>query len=931
MDLSSLLLAQFESHTRLYALEAAEPINQLMVERWQGHESLSEGFEWQVLGLSTDTHLPLSAMLGQAVTLSTTLADGTRYARTGLVRDAECLGADGGLARYRLSLVPWTWLLSQSRHSRVFQDKSVRDIVEQVFQAYVPLAAWTWADEIGPFLDGTPPRTYCVQYRETDLDFVQRLLAEEGIGWRIETHAESSSGHRVVLFADSAQVPEEISSISSFGGMGLRFHRAGSQEDQDAIQALGRERKLSTHKLAWLSHHTDSNHAITATLPLAAAPGRDLEDYDAPGVSAFADSEHAERLANHAAQAIEARRDYWQGRSSVRSFTAGHWFALTQAPSDLDTEVTPEFLITSVHHVGINNLPKALLQKIAESLGDASNNSADDSVNKAVEAKAEHSGYANRFEALIRSHPWRPLLSDGTGMRMNPRPTAPGPQTAIVVGPNGETAPLSTGPLYCDGRGRIHVRFHWQRGETPDDQRSCWLRVAQRYAGPGVGSQFLPRIGQEVLVDFLEGDIDQPLVIGALYNGQGEGGIAPTTGGQAGAEVDSKLFSQAADLVATAQANLAGGHSPAWHGASADADGHRNAAALSGMKSLSFSGTGHNQLVFDDSDEQGRIQMATTQSASQLNMGHLIHQSDNFRGSFRGEGFELRTDAWGALRAPQGLLLTTYDQSLPGAAGDMTAGNALLKQAQATVKAYSDAAKTHLTVPLASHLGAAKANASKLLTDKSPLAAFSKIANSTVSAHDYTAALADTSKGKASNEKAVPHVAEGVLAMTARGGQTTIAGQSMQWAVGETITLASGKHSELAVAEQLRWHSGQAIGWLAGAEKGAASDGLKIIAGNLDVTVQAQHDVIKLQSKDQLTISSAQGEATFAAGKKIHLAVSGGASITIEGGNITFACPGTITVNASKKSFVAATQLKQEMRKWGESEIKGKRLISFSG
>jgi type VI secretion system secreted protein VgrG len=931
MDLSSLLMSQFESHTRLYGLAAAEPISQLMVERWQGSESLSEGFEWQVWGLSTDTHLPLPEMLGQTVTLHTTLADGTRHARTGLVRDAECLGADGGLARYRLSLVPWTWMLSQSRHSRVFQDKGVRDIIEQVFQAYVPLANWQWADEMGPFLEGSPLRTYCVQYRETDLDFVQRLLAEEGIGWRMEADTESSSGHCMVLFADSAQCPEEPSSLSSLAGLGLRFHRAGSQEDQDAIQALGRERKLSTHKLAWLSHHTDANQAVTASLPLGAAPGRALEDYDAPGVSAFADNQHAERLANHAAQGIEARRDRWQGRSSVRSFSAGHWFALTQAPSELDTDGTPEFLITSVHHVGINNLPKSLLQQVAETLGPVSAESGNDITLKAVEDKAQSSGYANRFEALTRNRPWRPLLSDGTGARMNPRPTAPGPQTAIVVGPNGETAPLSTGPLYCDGRGRIHVRFHWQRGEQPDDQRSCWLRVAQRYAGPGVGSQFLPRIGQEVLVDFLEGDIDQPLVIGALYNGQGEGGTAPTTGGQAGAEVDGKLFSQALDLAASAQANLVGGHSPAWHGASADSDGHRNAAALLGMKSSSFSGHGHNQLVFDDSDEQGRIQMASTQSATQLNLGHIIHQSDNFRGSFRGEGFELRTDAWGALRAPQGLLLTTYGQSLANAAGDITAGSALLKQAQATVKAYSDAAKTHLTVPLASHIGAAKANASKLLGEKSPLAAFTQMANSTVSAHDYTAALADTRKGKASNEKAVPHVAEGVLAITARGGQTTIAGQSLQWAVGETITLASGKHSELAVAEQLRWHSGQAIGWLAGAEKGAASDGLKIIAGNLDVTVQAQHDVIKLQSKDQLTISSAQSEMTFAAGKKIHLAVSGGASITIEGGNITFACPGTITVNASKKSFVAATQLKQEMRKWGESEIKGKRLISFSG
>src|SRR5699024_1394355 len=157
-------------------------------------------------------------------------------------------------------------------------------------------------------------------------------------------------------------------------------------------------------------------------------------------------------------------------------------------------------------------------------------------------------GYANVFEAVDRSRPWRPVLADDTGARLNPRPTAPGYQTALVVGADGQASPSGPQELHSDALGRIKVKFHWQQGEAADDRDSCWLRVAQRYAGPGVGSQFLPRIGQEVLVAFLEGDIDRPLVVGALYNGRGEAGVPATPGGQS-AEPDLSAYANASDHV----------------------------------------------------------------------------------------------------------------------------------------------------------------------------------------------------------------------------------------------------------------------------------------------------------------------------------------------------------------------------------------------
>ena len=207
--------------------------------------------------------------------------------------------------------------------------------------------------------------------------------------------------------------------------------------------------------------------------------------------------------------------------------------------------------------------------------------------------------------------------------------------------------PNGADELYCDRLGRVRIRFHWQ--ET--GEAGCWVPVAQRSAGGGMGSQFLPRIGQEVLVQFLENDIDRPIIVGALYNGQGEGGVAPTPGGRRGAESDPAPFEAAHDHANSAQGNIAGGNSPLWHGASCDSAGHRNGAAQWGVRSKEFGGSGYNQLMFDDTDAQGRIQLKSSFAATELNLGHLVHGAANYRASLRGNGAELRTDAYGAVRA----------------------------------------------------------------------------------------------------------------------------------------------------------------------------------------------------------------------------------------------------------------------------------------
>ena len=945
----------FSSSTRLYDLSWRDSGPSVLVESWWGREALSEGFELCIDVLSTDAHIELKAFLGQGATLWSALPDGTRSGRSALVRSAFKLGADGGFARYRLVLVPWSWLLTQTRHNRVFQDRSVIDIVEQVFAGHGAFAAWQWSEDVSAYLAQVRPRSYCVQYHETDYAFVSRLLAEEGIGWAMEEDDTAPAGHRMRLFADSAGFEDDVQSTEA----GIRFHRADSQEDSDAILALGAHRKLGLGVGTTLSYDYKAKSIVATSLPSRQAPGGPnapvLEDYDDAGLYAYANRAEAEHYATLMLEAREARFKTFIGRGTVRSFRPGTAFTLSESPLDALVDDPQEaaddsarrFALCELIHVGINNLSGEAMATIAQRLAGplrveltdpdpqwddpsaAPEPTADIAhaprrLDDALLSLAQQRGYGNAMSALRLNVPWRPQLADGTGARLNPRPTAPGPMSAIVVGPQGELTPNGADELYCDKYGRIKVRFHWQQGQERDDTRSCWLRVASRQAGAGMGWQALPRIGQEVLVGFLGDDIDRPIVIGALYNGRGEGGIAPTPGGQTRDETDTSVFDQATDHSSAAQGNLAAGNSPAWHGGAATS--HAHPAALSGLRSKEFGAhgrtAGHNQLLFDDTDRQQRVQLKSTEAATELNLGHLIHQADNYRGSFRGTGFELRTDAWGALRAGNGLIMSTWARQASDPAGDNSAGMALLKQATTLAETLSKAAGTHQTVQLASAIGTTSANHSRIDPDAAPVKALHTVASGMVANTTPGNAKADAdAKNTAVGQDKVPHLTDAAIAQMAKAGLGMVAGQHLQWAAGETATVISGQDTNLAVAGKSRIHTGQAIGLLAGAiQPGANNTGISLIAAKGDIDIQAQSDQMKFQSKKDLKLVSATANIDFAAAKKIVMSVGGGASITIDGG-IMVKCPGTITVHASKKSFSGPTSLSRDMNTWPETKL----------
>ncbi|MCE1239461.1 MAG: type VI secretion system tip protein VgrG, partial [Azonexaceae bacterium] len=907
--------AIFTSETRLYELSWRDGEGPgLQVESWWGREALSGGFEYGIDLLSTDIHLELKRSLGRAATLSTRLADGSRAERTGLVRVMQKLGSDGGFARYRLTLVPWTWLLGRGRHNRVFQERTVIDIVETVFADYADVAAWQWSDETAGFLGEVRGRSYCVQYDESDYAFVSRLLAEEGIGWCIEEDAEAPAGHRLKLFADSQLLAEDVTSAS---GAGLRYHRADSQEAQDSLLAFGEWHRLTNRLVSGLAYDYKAKRIVTQSVPGMATGGSQvpiLESYDAVGLYAWANAAEAERYGRLRIETQEARQCTWLCRSSVRSLRTGTQFTVTGLPTAPRIGQRHRYLAGEITHAGINNLTSDRMQAVAERLGgllrvdaEACDPEPVEPVSAPTRLPAEliklavERGYGNVFEAYHVARPWRVILADGSGERLNPRETAPGPMSAIVVGPNGETVANGPDELWCDKLGRIKIRFHWQQGERADDRDSCWVRVISRQAGAGMGWQWLPRIGQEVLVDFLAGDIDRPYVLGALYNGRGEGGVPATPGGRDGTS-DTAVFDAATDRRPGGQGNLAGGHSPAWHGGAAQS--HRHAAALSGFKSKEFGGRGYNQLVFDDSDGQQRVQLKSTQHASELNLGHLIHQSDNYRGSFRGAGAEVRTDAWGALRAGQGMVMSTWPIRASEPAGDMAPAMALLGQAVTLARTLDGAAGTHRTVRLSGIQGSVGAKRSRIDEAAAPLEALHKLVSGMADGKDEQQAIGDAqSKLTQAGSGKVPQLTDAAIVMAGRGGIAQVAGQNLQIGSGETVALLSGEDSNLAVGGQARLHTGQAIGLVAGAvEAGEGNSGIKLIAGQGDVDLQAQRDEMKFQAKDDLEMISVTDRIDFAAGKRIVLAVEGGASIIIDGG-ITVQCPGIITIHASKKSF----------------------------
>jgi type VI secretion system secreted protein VgrG len=437
----------------------------LRVVRFYGREGLSSLFEFRLELAGPE--LDLAALIDRPGLLTIAGVDVPRRVH-GVVVEVEDIGRTRGFHLYEVTLVPWIWRLQHRETCRIFQDLTTPQILAQVLTDAGLPRDWLRLDLIA----GYAPRNYCVQYRESDLAFISRLMEEDGIFYAFE-HAED---RHVLALGDHPGAHPPIPGVPALWYIPPGGALVADREHVDTLRFAERVRPgrvtLRDHNL----HRTD----LAMEVQESARQHAELEVYAYPGEyqdPALGGPHQGRSLAKLRLDGLQAARRGGVGGADCARLTAGHTFALVGHPrAELDTT----YRILHVAHVG--HQPQVLDQDAA---GDSS--------------------YRSEFAISALDQPYRPP-------RATPRPVMRGLQTATVVGPAGEE-------VFPDEHARVKVQFHWDRAEPFDETSSCWVRVSQLWAGNGWGAMFLPRIGHEVLVDFLEGDPDRPVIVGRIYTG----------------------------------------------------------------------------------------------------------------------------------------------------------------------------------------------------------------------------------------------------------------------------------------------------------------------------------------------------------------------------------------------------------------------------
>lgn len=439
--------------------------------RLTGQEHLSRLSEFHLQLKSKRPDISIDQMLGQNVTIRVELGAGqaryfngyvTRWGGVDEIRDSLPGGKETKAYVYNATVHPWLWFLTRQANSRVFQDKTVPQIVEEVFKGHGGLASFN-----NKTSESYRTWPLCCQYRETDFNFVSRLMEQEGIYYFVE----HDNGKHCVTLVDRSSVHNPYRGYDE-----VRF------DEEDRGQAEVIKRWSSTHEIQpgkyvvkdhdYLKPRTEVT--ASASKPVS-HPYGEFEFFDYPAeIDTAAEAEAAARVR---IDELHTQHHTFAGAGNVRGFQPGCSFKLARHPVE---SFNDKFLITGASYLSSGN---------ADSSG---------------------SGDGFEFDCSISAIP---LKQQYRPPRVTPKPIVQGPQTAVVVGKSGEE-------IHTDEHGRIKVQFRWDRYGMADENSSCWVRVAQSWAGNGYGTWFLPRLGQEVIVEFLEGDPDWPVVTGSLYNGE---------------------------------------------------------------------------------------------------------------------------------------------------------------------------------------------------------------------------------------------------------------------------------------------------------------------------------------------------------------------------------------------------------------------------
>ncbi|SPV17731.1 Rhs element Vgr protein [Burkholderia cepacia] len=590
---------------RLLKLDTPLGDNVLLPTRTVGRSRIGRHYDFTLDVASTRSDLKLTRLIGQPITLWLQQADHSYLPRHGYVYAVRRLGSEGGLTSFQISFASWMHFLKFRRDQRIWQDKPVDEILRDVFNTHSQARGRFHFALSKPL----PPKSYCTQY-EDDWNFVHRLMEEEGL-FSIWTQASDGKSHTLTI-------TDRLDSCEPLVVRSVQFSRDGVNSEVDGLIHWSGLRTLhsaalTTRTFDYKSPSPLANPKGTNIPTMAHELPEQLEMYEYTGPYTYLEQERGDHLSKIRMEEWESRAKRFYGTGGLRSADAGRSFTLVGHPQhDLDSSERNEFAIievlwlvennlpVSIHHA---NLPGSLQRQLAEALA----NQDGASPSRVPHYDGSEGFFLIELEAQRKSVPFRsPFEHQKPIMQM---------QTATVVGSREQS-------IYTDELGRSKIQFHWDRIGQRDTRSSCWVRVSHPWAGQGFGMIHVPRIGDEVVVSFLEGCPDRPLITGRVPNGVNF--------------VQWKLPDN---------------------------------QALSGLRSRDLAGTMANHIVADDTPGKLQVQVASDHERSRLVVGYNTRiEGNEGRGEARGIGWELATDSWGVLRANQGMLVTTEARSGAAAA-----------------------------------------------------------------------------------------------------------------------------------------------------------------------------------------------------------------------------------------------------------------------
>ncbi|PMS14351.1 type VI secretion system tip protein VgrG [Trinickia dabaoshanensis] len=795
-----LKLASGMQNNRLLRLSFPQgdaPYDILLVNRLEGEEYLSRDFRFIVEILSDNAKLDPKDFVDKQISVELLRNDGSFRYFNGYIFAFRLVKTDGGIAFYEAEMGPWVRYLTLRKNNRLFLDQPIHGQTADIFSDYGALAVWDWSVR-----EKDPVIPMACQFDEHDHNYVHRRWEHRGLCYWYEHTAKE---HKLIVSDPKRSEP----AIDGPSPEIPYQDKAGSQE-ADGIKSWSViHQSTSTHVA---ESRTDFKHFTlnarsggfvdSRTDAWKDSGKQKLESYRYAGSFGHQNTEDGQKLTDVQVEAIEAIARQWEATGNNRFVMPGRWFQLTDhfGYSISNDKYDDEYLITFAHHVATNNY---------------------------LQGVGAPATYSNRFRCVHLRTPWRPARGYNS---VDTRILAP--QTAMVVGPEGES-------LYTDAYGRVLVQFHWDR----EGKYTTWVRVSTGWAGGNQGMTALPRIGSEVIVMWLDGNPDHPIITGRLHG----------------------------------RDNMSAWQLP-----------HQR--ALTGIRSRELVGDQGNQdggrsnhLVFDDTANAIQTQLRSDHAASQLSLGSITRVEDwQGRQDARGEGFELRTDAVGAIRSGKGMLVSTEARPKGNShISDVSEPVSRLAQAQTLHNELGNLAQQH------------RAQDS---------------GGDQVSVADVLQAQVDGIKGGLSRggDSSFPELNQPHLLLAGAGGLQATTPATVHVNGGDHVAVTAGRNVSVTARKSLL------VSVLSKISLFAQNLGIKLFAAKGPVEIQAQSDKMALAALKDLSISSTDGKIVITAAKEVWIG-AGGSYIQINGNGIVNGSPGPIVEKTPKWSKSAADTLRQPL------------------